>query len=80
MTPGARPHARENPGGAETAGEIVKPTAGRKVEMQQSRAGSHITGNPLSTAGDAEMKNIDNEGFNHRKANEAGLGLLLPYS
>jgi hypothetical protein len=61
MTPGARPHDEENPGGAEATGKLVLQAAGRAVEMQQSRAGSLITGNPLSTSGDAQMKNIDNE-------------------
>jgi len=53
MTPGARLYARENPGRAETAEELMKQAAGPAVEMQQSRAGSLITGNPLCPAGGA---------------------------
>ena len=79
MTPGARPHDRENPGRAETAVKLTKQTEGRGGKMQQCRAGSLITGNPFSKAGSAQMKNIDNEWFNCRWGNEAGLGLLLLY-
>jgi hypothetical protein len=77
MTPGARPHDRENPGRVEATAKSGKWTGGRRGKMQQSRAGSHIAGNPLSRVGNAQMKNIDNEWFNHRWGNEAGLGLLL---
>ncbi len=78
MTPGARPHDRENPGRVETAGKLSKRVEGRGDKMQQSRAGSRITGNPFSKAAGAQIKNIDNESFKRRCRNESGLGLLLP--
>ena len=77
MTPGARPYDRENPGRAETAVKLTKQAEGRGGKMQQCRAGSLITGNPFSRVGSAQMKNIDNEYFNYRCGDEAGLGLLL---
>ena len=61
MTPGARPHDGENPGRVEATRKLVTVAGGRGDKMQQSRAGSHITKNPLSRAGKAQMKNIDNE-------------------
>jgi hypothetical protein len=79
MTPGARPHDLENPGRVEQVAEFLKKAERRGCIMQQSRAGSLVTGDPFGTPWNTQMKNIDNEWFKRRCANEAGLGLLLLY-
>jgi hypothetical protein len=63
----------------EVTGKLLKKTEARGGRMQQSRAGSLVTGEPFSEAWNTQMKNIDNEWFKHRYGNEAGLGLLLLY-
>ena len=48
MTPGARPCDRENPGRANTMEKLVRQAGGGEGKMQQSRAGSQVTGNPFN--------------------------------
>jgi len=61
----------------ELVAELLNKAEGRGGKMQQSRAGSLVSGDPFSKPWNIQMKNIDNEWFKCRSANEAGLGLLL---
>jgi len=79
MTPGARPRDRENPGRVGKVAKVVQEAGRRGAKMQQSRAGSIVTGRRLTGAWNAQIKNIDYESFEYRNKNGLELGLLLPY-